>query len=112
METTQTVELLLPKFPQVARRAFRVPNITRNLVAVRKLCDVDCGVYFHKTGVEIEHEGDIIGHGWQDHKTRLWRVPLTSEGGQRITPHAEENEQANDTVYHAEINSIYECENK
>ena len=51
METTQTVELLLPKFPKAARRAFIVPNITHNLVAVSELCDTRCTVFFHKQGV-------------------------------------------------------------
>ena len=53
METTQTVELLLAKFPKAARRAFRIQSITHNLVAVSELCDAGCTVYFHKHGVEI-----------------------------------------------------------
>ena len=54
VSTTQTVELLLPKLPLAARKAYRVPNIAHNLVAVSELCDPDCSVYFHKHGVEIE----------------------------------------------------------
>ena len=53
METTQTVELLLDKFPKAARKAYRVPHITNNLVAVSELCDAGCTVYFHKHGVEM-----------------------------------------------------------
>ena len=114
MQTTQTVELLLDKFPVAARKAYRVPNISNNLVAVSELCDAGCTVYFHKEGVEIEYEGEIIGRGWRDKATRLWRVPLTSEGGDRITPPTapSEYDPSSGIVFHAKINSIYECENK
>jgi hypothetical protein len=114
METTQTVELLLPNFPKAARRAFLVPNITHNLVAVSELCDAGCTVFFHKHGVEIEYEGEVIGRGWRDKQSRLWRVPLISEGGGPVTPHTppEEYDPSSGMVFHAEINSIYECENK
>ena len=114
METTQTVELLLAKFPKAARRAFRIPSITHNLVAVSELCDAGCTVYFHKHGVEIEYEGEVVGRGWRDKTTRLWRVPLISEGVGRVTPHTppEEYDPPSSMVIHAEINSIYECENK
>ncbi len=64
MATTQTVELLLPKLPLAARKAYRVPNIAHNLVAVSELCNTDCSVYFHKHGVDIEFEGEVIGRGW------------------------------------------------
>ena len=114
METTQTVELLLDKFPKAARKAYRVPHITNNLVAVSELCDAGCTVYFHKHGVEIEFEGEVIGRGWRDKRTRLWRVPLTSKGGERLTPHTdpEEYDSSSGMVFQAEVNSIYECENK
>jgi hypothetical protein len=114
METTQTVELLLTKFPKAARKAYRVPKITNNLVAVSELCDAGCTVFFHKHGVDIEYEGEVIGRGWRDKTTRLWRVPLCSEGGERITPHTspEEYDPTSGIVFQAEINSIYECENK
>jgi len=72
MATTQTVELLLPKLPPAARKAYRVPSISHNLVAVSELCDAGCTVYFHKHGVEIEYEGETIGRGWRDKATRLW----------------------------------------
>ena len=48
MAITQTVELLLPKLPPAARKAYRVPSISHNLVAVSELCDAGCTVYFHK----------------------------------------------------------------
>ena len=114
MSTSQTVELLLPKFPTTARRAYRVPGLTNNLVAVSELCDADCTVFFTKHGVEIEYEGEIIGRGWRDKKTRLWRVPLTSEGGGRITPPTPlaEYDPSSGMVFHAQVNSIYECKNK
>ena len=114
METTQTVELLLDKFPKAAQKAYRVPHITNNPVAVSELCDTGRTVYFHKHGVEIEFEGEVIGRGWRDKRTRLWRVPLTSEGGERLTPHTdpEEYDPSSGMVFQAEVNSIYERENK
>jgi hypothetical protein len=63
MVTTQTVKPLLPKFPLAAHKAYRVPAITNNLVAVSELCDVNCTVFFTKHGVEIEYDGEIIGRG-------------------------------------------------
>ena len=114
IQTVRTIELLLPKWPQKARRGFQVPNITNNLVSVAELADAQCGVYFHEHGVEIEYEGEIIGRGWRDQKTRLWRVPLTSEGGHRIMPDTppDEYDPKDGLIFNASVNSIYECENK
>ena len=113
METTKTLELLLPKWPEKARRAFRCPKITNNLVAVCELTDAGCGVYFYKTGVDVDYEGEIISRGWRDKFNRLWRIPLTSEGGGRITPptNPEEYGPTNGIIFQAEVNAIYECEN-
>ena len=113
-ETTQTVELLFTNFPKAARQDFRVPNITNNIVAVSELCDAGCNVHFHKHGAEIEFESEIIGQGWRNKSTRLWRVPLTSEGGDRITPYTppEEYDTTIGAVFQVEVNSIYECKNK
>jgi hypothetical protein len=63
MSTTHTVELLLPKLPLAARKAYRVLTIAHNLVAVSEPCDAGCLVYFHKHRVEIEFEGEVIGRG-------------------------------------------------
>ena len=111
MSTQKTIELLLPKWPKKARKGYTVPNITNNLVSVAELCDADCTVYFHQHGVDINYEGEIIGRGWRDRPTKLWRISLTSEGGDRITP---TTDWANDSdgIFHIQANSIYECENK
>jgi hypothetical protein len=108
------VELLLTKLPLAARKAYRVPNIAHNLVAVSELCDAGCSIYFHKHGVEIEFEGEVIGRGWQDKATHLWRVPLTSEDANRVTPDTppSEYDPSNGMVFNMEVNSIYECQNK
>jgi len=79
MSTTQTVELLLPKLSIAARKAHRLLSTSRNLVAISKLCDAGCIVYFHKHGVAIKYEGEIIDRGWQDRATCLWQVPLNSK---------------------------------
>ena len=114
METTQTVELILTKFPKMAQRAFWVPNIINNIVAFSKLCDSGWNVYFNKHGVEIEFEGEIIGQGWREKSKKLWRVPLTSEGGGRITPDTppKEYDPTSSVVFQVELNPIYECEKK
>ena len=114
IETTQTVELLLDKFPKAARKVYIVSHITNNLVAVSKLCDADCSVYFHKHGVEIDFEGEDIGRGWRDKQTRLWRIRFTSRGGKRLKYCTDrvEYEPNSGMVFQPFINSIYECEKK
>ena len=114
METTRTLELLLPKWPAAARKGYRVPNITNNLVAVSELCDAGCTVFFTKHGVEIEFEGEVIGRGWRDQKTRLWRISITSEGGERITPSTpkEEWDPTSGIVFQATANAVHECTGK
>ena len=37
--TTETLNLLLDKLPEQARKAHRVPKIAHNLIAVAALCD-------------------------------------------------------------------------
>ena len=113
METTRTLELLLPKWPKKARRAFRTPKVTNNLVAVCELCDAGCGVYFHRTGVEVDYEGEIFSRGWRDRFNRLWRIPITAEGGEHIVPTTDsiEVDPRESIIFSAEVNAIYECEN-
>ena len=113
METTRTMELLLPKWPPTARLAFRTPKVTNNLVAVCELCDAGCGVYFTKIGVEVDYEGKIISRGWRDRFNRLWRIPITSEGEGRIIPPTDPKEvdPRDSIIFTAEVNAIYECQN-
>ena len=46
--------------------------------------------------------------------SRLWRISLTSEGGDRLTPDTppQECNDGDNIVVQASINAIYECENK
>ena len=104
MYTKKTIELLLPKLPPKARKGYTVPNITNNLVSVAELCDADCNVFFHKHGVEIDFDGEIIGRGWRDRPSRLWRIPLTSEGGDRITPKTEWSNDSNNLQHASTCN--------
>ena len=60
MQTKKTIELNLPKLPKAVRKGFTVPNLTNNLVSVAELADTECGTYFHKHGVEIDYEGEIL----------------------------------------------------
>eukprot|EP00957_Ditylum_brightwellii_P146365 11144156-Ditylum_brightwellii.AAC.1 len=48
MVTTQTLAVNLPKLPEEAKHAFRMPNITNNLLTVAELCDAECTVTFSK----------------------------------------------------------------
>ena len=114
METTKTLELLLPKWPAAARRAFLVPHITNNLIAVAELCDAGCGVYFLKHDGKVDYDGgEIVTRGWRDKHNRLWRIPITSEDGSRITPatNPDEYDPKDSIVFSAEVNAIYECKN-
>ena len=58
--TTETLELLLSKLPEAARKAFRVPDIPDNLIAGSKLVDAGFSIKFYKHGVEIEYEGETL----------------------------------------------------
>ena len=111
MHTKKTIELLLPKFSSKARKGYTVLNITNNLVSVAELCDAECTVFFHKHGVDINYEGEVIGRGWRDPPSKLWRISLTSKGGDRITPQTDWINDS-DGIYAIQENSIYECENK
>ena len=73
MQTSKTIELLLPKLLPPARKGYTVPGITNNLVSVAELCDAWCTVFFHKHGVDIGFKGETIGRGWRDRPSRLWR---------------------------------------
>ena len=77
--TTETLELLLKKLPEAARKAFRVPEIPHNLIAACELFDAGCGVHMYKHSVEIEFEGETLYRGWRDKPSRLWRFSLTSK---------------------------------
>ena len=51
--TTETLELLLKKLPEAAKKAFRVPDIPHNLIAACELVDSGCGVHLYKHSAEI-----------------------------------------------------------
>ena len=71
MMTTETLTLLLNKLPQEARKAYRVPTIAHNLIAVAALCDAGCDVHFYKHSVHIEYNGEVLYRGWRDAKSKL-----------------------------------------
>ena len=115
--TEQTLELLLRKLPPKARRAFRVSKIPHNLVSAAELADAGCGIHLHKHGFEITYEGECLYRGWRDIPTRLWRMHLNPDSGNRLTPLVDEEDidSSSGMIMAAiqwSINSIYECENK
>ena len=115
--TTETLELRLNKLPLKARRAFRVPPIPHNLVAVLELVDAGCSVHIHLWGFDIDCEGEIIYKGWRGCGSRLFRMILENEGGNRLTlpPDPDEYDASSGTIYQTmnwSVNNIYECENK
>ena len=84
--TTETLELLLSKLPEAARKAFQVPEIPHNLIAGGELVNAGCSIHFYKHGSEIEYEGETLYQGWKDKPTRLCIFDITSKGGNRFTP--------------------------
>ena len=72
---TETLELLLKKIPEAARKAFRVPDIPHNLIAPYELVDAGCGFHLYKHSAEIEFEGETLYRGWRG-LLRLSRVVL------------------------------------
>ena len=77
--TTETLELLLKKLPEAARKAFRVPDTPHNLIAACELVDAGCAVHLYKHSAEIEFEGETLYQGWRDKPSRLWIFSLTSK---------------------------------
>jgi hypothetical protein len=71
LTTTETLQLLLNKLPTSACTAHRSPGITNNLLAASELADAGCELFFHNTGCEVIHNGEVILRGWRDQNTRL-----------------------------------------
>eukprot|EP00804_Cyclotella_cryptica_P024308 CCRYP_020873-RA/>CCRYP_020873-RA protein AED:0.26 eAED:0.26 QI:0/0/0/1/1/1/3/0/386 len=84
--TTDTLLLMLNKLPATAQIAHRSPGISNNLLAASELVDAGCEIFFHSTGCEVTHNGEIILRGWRDPTTRLWRVSLIPDSGNTIFP--------------------------
>ena len=91
-----------------------MPGILHNLISVAALLDTGCTLHFYKHCVEIEYEGEMLYRGWRDPRSKLWRISLSSEGGQKITPPTapEEYNDHDGIIIEASINAIYECEGK
>ena len=117
--TTQTLTLLLNKLPIAARRAFRVPDIPHNLIAAAELIDAGCSIHLHRHGFEINYEGEVLYKGWRDIPTRLWRMDISRDDSNKITPDTDPSEydgskgmvMAAEATIHWCINAIYQCEN-
>ena len=77
----------------------------------RTLADAGCEIFFHKTGCEVSLNGEIILQGWRDPDTRLLRVSLHLEGGNRIVPTDQNIILDMSILPSPEVNSIYEYEN-
>ena len=68
MSTQKTIELLLPKWPEKARKGYTVPNITNNLVSVAELCDAGCTVFFMNMASTSNMKAKLLGEdGATDH---------------------------------------------
>ena len=96
--TTKTLELDLSKLPKKARTAYRVPNIPHNLIAAAELCDAGYGVHLYQYHCEVKYSGETLYHGWRDKASRLWRMLLTSKGGNRITLDADAGDESADGI--------------
>ena len=94
--TTGTLELDLPKLPAKARTAYRVPEIPHSLIAAAELVDAGCSVHLYKHHCEVEYNGETLYHGWRDRKSRLWRMLITMQGGNRITPNPDPTDTSPD----------------
>jgi hypothetical protein len=72
MTTTHAVDLLLSKLPPEARLAHQLPGLVKNLVSIAILCNVDCNIFFYKTGCKVTLDRDTIVQGWPDPQNCLW----------------------------------------
>eukprot|EP00804_Cyclotella_cryptica_P006014 CCRYP_000255-RA/>CCRYP_000255-RA protein AED:0.25 eAED:0.25 QI:0/0/0/1/1/1/2/0/796 len=106
---------MLNKLPATAQIAHRSPGISNNLLAASELVDAGCEIFFHSTGCEVTHNGEIILRGWRDPTTRLWRVSLIPDGGNTIFPPYSTIDDLYETPDNIQALSayqpIYECTN-
>ena len=85
--TTETLEILLEKLTEEARKDFRVPDIPHNLIAACELVNAGCSVHLYQHECEIEYEGGTLYPGWRDKPSRLRIMGLNYEGENIITPY-------------------------
>ena len=58
--TTETLELLLSKLTKAARRTFRLPDISHNLMAGAELQDAGYSLHLCKAYEEVDYEGETL----------------------------------------------------
>ena len=72
IHSTESLELPMKKLPPVARKAYRVKEISHNIMAAAELCDAGCDVHLYKHDTEIEYESETLYRGWRDKPSRCW----------------------------------------
>eukprot|EP00957_Ditylum_brightwellii_P160545 12221973-Ditylum_brightwellii.AAC.1 len=60
MQTTETLTLNVLVLPLEARKAFRLPKIMHNLIAVAELCDAGSRVSFDKEEVHVAQDNTTL----------------------------------------------------
>eukprot|EP00804_Cyclotella_cryptica_P022290 CCRYP_018111-RA/>CCRYP_018111-RA protein AED:0.33 eAED:0.46 QI:0/0/0/1/0/0/4/0/293 len=101
--TTETLLLLLNKLPAQAWVAHRFPGVSNNFLAISKLVDAGCELFFHSTGCKVTYNGEIILRGWWGQTTQLWRVSLIPEGGNNIVPSFNNIDELFETTRHIKL---------
>ena len=74
-------------------------------------------MHLYRTGFDIDYKGETLYKGWRERTSRLWRMNLDDNCGNRLTLDydADEYDVSSGHLYQLlqfSANNIYECENK
>jgi hypothetical protein len=108
LHTTENLLLFLNKLPISACKAHHTPDIINNLLSASEIADTRCK-FFHKTGCEITHNGEIILQGWKYVVTKTLVCLLTTRWRPMNVP--QDTNNIHDRMAPLQANNIYECKN-
>ena len=74
------------KLPPAARTAHEVLGLPHNILLGAELVDAGCILHLDKYMAEIELEGETLYKGFRDRPTRLWKICIDPNDGNRIMP--------------------------
>jgi hypothetical protein len=101
IQSSHICDLLLADLPPQARQAHILPGLLHNsLISVGQLCDNGYNITFTQEQVTVSKNRKYIMHGFQDPRSRLWRVDLKQifETKQVQCNHAHDNSNQKDLI--------------
>jgi hypothetical protein len=101
IQSSHICNLLLTDLPHQTRQARILPGLVHNsLISVGQFCDNECSVTFTQEQVTVSRNGKDVMYGYQDPKSRLWRVDLKQKMKPEIVQcnHAHDNNNQKDLI--------------